>query len=104
LAYRSVDHKSLRLICENVAKPTLPAKYAPYEPKGGFGADLTAVATAVVELQEKRHLADYDPLFRVTMSDALLSIATGRRALQRFRGASPVPRNVFLSLIVFSPR
>jgi hypothetical protein len=104
LVYRSIDHKSLRRLCEDVAKTALPAKYSKYEPPGGFGADLIALATAVVDLQEKRHLADYDPLLRVSASDATLAVATGRAALLRFRNASRARRKAFLSLLVFSPR
>ncbi len=104
LVYRSIDHKSLRELCENVKKKTLPEKYSKYSPKGGFGSDLIALAAAVVDLQEKRHLADYDPLFRVRMSDAVLAVATGRTALSRFKNASRPSRKAFLSLLVFSPR
>ena len=81
LVYRSVDHRSLRVICEEVKKSTLPAKYAKYAPKSGFGSDLRSVATVVVELQEKRHSADYDPLYRAKVSDAVLAVATARTAL-----------------------
>jgi hypothetical protein len=104
LVYRSVDHRSLRAICEDIKKSTLPAKYLKYEPRGGFGPDLVALATAVIELQEKRHSADYDPLFRARMSDAVLAVATARTALVRFRSAKPTRRKAFLSLVVFSPR
>lgn len=104
LVYRSIDHRSLRGICEAIIKPKLPVKYFKYEPKGGFGPDLIALATAVTELQEKRHMADYDPLFRVRMSDAVLAVATGRSALVRFRRVSHPRRKAFLSLLVFSPR
>ncbi len=104
LVYRSIDHKSLRKLCEDVKKPTLPATYSTYSPRGGFGADLIALATAVVDLQEKRHFADYDPLFRVRMSDAVLAVATGRTALFRFRNANRTSRKAFLTLLVFPPR
>lgn len=104
LVYRSIDHGSLRGLCTNVEKTTLPKKYIKYEPRGGFGPDLTALATAVVELQEKRHAADYDPLFRVNMTDAVLAVATGRTALIRFRRANSTRRKAFISLAVFSPR
>ena len=104
LVYRSIDHKSLRKLCEDVKKPTLPAKYSTYSPRGGFGADLIALATAVVDLQEKRHFADYDPLFRVRMSDAVLAVATGHTALFRFRNANRTSRKAFLTLLVFPPR
>jgi hypothetical protein len=104
LLYRSIDHRSLRTLCEDVVKTTLPAKYSKYQPSGGFGPDLLALATAVVDLQEKRHSSDYDPLFRVGMSEALLAVATGRTALTRFRNANRTRRKAFLSLLVFSPR
>jgi hypothetical protein len=104
LVYRSIDHKTLRELCKDIGKPKLPAKYAKYEPPGGFGPDLAAVADALVDLQQKRPLADYDPLFRVQTSDAILAIATCRAAIVRFR-SSPRPRKkAFLALAVFSPR
>lgn len=104
LVYRSIAHASLRKLCEDVKKTTLPEKYSMYSPRGGFGADLSALATAVVDLQEKRHLADYDPLFRVSMSDAVAVIATGRAALKLFRKASRSPRKAFISLLTFPPK
>jgi hypothetical protein len=104
LVYRSVDHRSLRRLCEDIAKTALPARYAKYEPPGGFGTDLIALSIAVVDLQEKRHLADYDPLFRVSASDAILAVATGRAALLRLRNVSRTRRKAFLSLLAFSPR
>jgi hypothetical protein len=55
LLYRSVDHPHLRRLCEDVAKDTPPKRYSSFLPKGGFGPDLIAVATAFGELQEKRY-------------------------------------------------
>jgi hypothetical protein len=104
LVYRSVDHRALRTICEDVVKSTLPAKYLKYVRRGGFGPNLKALASAVVDLQEKRHAADYDPLLRVNMSDARLAVATGRTALIRFKRVTPAQRRAFVSLLVFSPR
>jgi hypothetical protein len=104
LLYRSVDHRPLKEFCKDVCKAQLPKKYARYEPEGGFGPDLVALATTVIDLQEKRHLADYDPLFRTTAADAALDISKARAALARFRRASRVQRRAFLSLLVFSPR
>lgn len=104
LVYRSVDHKSLRRMCEDIIKPNLPTKYTQYVPPAGFGADLIAVATAVVDLQEKRHSADYDPLYRVRASDAAIAVATSRSALLRLRRANRSYRRTFLSLAVFSLR
>ncbi|MBX9843678.1 MAG: hypothetical protein K2Z80_17905 [Xanthobacteraceae bacterium] len=104
LLYRSIDHRTLRNLSEDVAKSNLPTRYGKYEPAGGFGPDMKALATAVVDLQERRHAADYDPLFRVQMSDAILAVATARTALTRFRSANRARRKAFLSLLVFTPR
>jgi hypothetical protein len=104
LVYRSIEHRSLLRLWQDIVKTTLPAKYAGYEPTGGFGPDLQAFADAVIDLQEKRNRADYDPLFRVTRSEALPATETGRAALARFRNANRTLRKVFLSLAVFSLR
>jgi hypothetical protein len=107
LLYRKIDHASLRRLCEDVVKTQLPAKYTGYEPTGGFGPDIVAVATAASDLQEKRHSADYDPLFRVRLSDAVAAVAavaTARTALVRLRSANRTRRKAFLSLVVFPPR
>jgi uncharacterized protein (UPF0332 family) len=104
LAYRSIEHNRLREVCADLQKQSLPDKYKRYIPPGGFGADIKAFATAVVESQEKRHIADYDPTTQVRQSDAILLIGTARAALQRFQNANAVERNLFLTLLLFPPR
>jgi uncharacterized protein (UPF0332 family) len=102
--YRGIDHRSLRELCKAISGTTLPAKYDAHAPPTGFGRNIYDFATAVVDLQEKRHLADYDPQFRVTKSDALLTISTARAALARFDSASASEKEAFLSLLLFPPR
>jgi uncharacterized protein (UPF0332 family) len=104
LVYRSVSHAWLRELCKEVQKPTLPQKFKPYEPADGFGPNIVAFATALAELQEKRHAADYDPMIRVNGSDAIMAVATARAALKRFKRASSARRIAFLSLVLFPPR
>lgn len=104
LVYRNIEHGRLRGLCEDIVKSTPPAKYAMYLPGAGLGPDLVAVATAISELQERRHSADYDSLFRAKTSDAVLAVATARNALVRFRSANRGQRRIFISLVVFPPR
>lgn len=104
LVYRSIDHRTLREICTEIKKQTLTARYARYEPSNGFGQNIRTFAAAVLELQEKRHAADYDPSIRVNSSDALLAVRTARTALNRFSRASAPRRKAFLSLLLFQPR
>jgi len=87
LVYRSIQHRSLREVCEDAQKQTLPAKYAAYAPQNGFGPDIAAFATAAIELQEKRHRADYDPHIRVNSADATFAVAAARAALTRLQKA-----------------
>ena len=102
--YRSIEHKRLRNVCEDLVKSTPPAKYVRYLPTSGLGSDLVAVATAVSELQERRHLADYDSLFRAKTSDVALAIETARNAVACLRNADREQKRIFISLIVFPPR
>ena len=103
MIYRSVSHRHLRSLCDDVVKSRLPSKYTKCAPAGGFGSDIEAVATALSELQEKRHIADYDPLARTTLSDAKLAIAASKAALGRLRTSNKIKRKAFLSLVVFLP-
>jgi hypothetical protein len=84
LAYRSIDHRALRSLCGEVQKPTLNKRYAAYAPAVGFGSNIGAFASALIDLQDRRVLADYDPLFRVRTSDAAIAIRTARSALRSF--------------------
>ncbi|WP_159012675.1 hypothetical protein [Bradyrhizobium sp. S69] len=104
LVYRSVDHRGLRNLCEEIKKQNLPARYQPYAPSNGFGPNIQALASTVVELQEKRHAADYNPMQRMRRIDADLAIKTARAALMRFEKASPKRKLAFLALLLFPPR
>src|SRR5262249_10623957 len=104
LIYRSIDHRRLREICEKVTKPQLQSRYRPCVPASGFRKNIAAFATAVVELQQKRHAADYDPMKSMTRSDAMAAVATARAAFTYFLAASDEDRDALLSLLLFEPR
>jgi len=104
LVYRSADHASLRTLCKDIRKSTLAPQYVPFAPSGGFDSDLKLFANEVVGLQEKRHACDYDPLFRVTRSDAILKISAARAALNYFQQVPADEKAIFLSLLLFKPR
>jgi uncharacterized protein (UPF0332 family) len=104
LVYRSVNHAWIRDLCKEVQKQFPSNKFKSYVPSNGFGADISAFATAVAELQEKRVAADYDVMIRMNKSDAVLAIGTARAALRRFEKASEAGRIAFLSILLFPPR
>jgi hypothetical protein len=104
LAYRSIDHKALRDICLEAKRPTPTAKYHPYIPEQGFGPNIQEFATATIDLQEKRHKADYNPQPRFRTLDATLAISAARSAVRQFELASAERRKAFLTLLSFPPR
>jgi hypothetical protein len=101
LVYRSISHGSLRELCSEVMKPALPRSLIRHVPPCGFGLDLRAYAEGVLELQEKRISADYDPQKRYRRWDAVATIAAAQRALTHTPEAE---REAFLALLVFKPR
>jgi hypothetical protein len=104
LVYRSVDHKELRELCSKVSAPKLSGRLTQYIPAGGFDVDIRSYAQALLELQEKRFDADYNPSIRVRSSDARLAIGTARDALRRLQAAHPSSREAFLGLLLFKVR
>jgi hypothetical protein len=70
LAYRRIDHKSLKALCAEIKAGRLSSKYEDFVPANGFSSDLKTVAVAAVELQERRIDSDYNPLISVKASDA----------------------------------
>jgi hypothetical protein len=65
---------------------------------------MAAFAAATLDLQQRRHAADYDVMIRMNKSDASVAIATARAALSRLSATSPPERLAFLSLLLFAPR
>jgi uncharacterized protein (UPF0332 family) len=88
-AYRSLTHEDLR--------KRLAVTRA-------IGADIKAFADAIVELQEARHNADYDPLFRVNKSEAIAKVRTARAAIAKFESASEAEQKSCLVTLLFKGR
>jgi hypothetical protein len=104
LVYRSVSHRGLRELCQEVQKPVPSARYRRYQPVGGFSRNVRTFAAGLVQLQDARHSADYDPLVTLKRSDALFAVRLARRAVGRFKRASLRNWTVFLTLLLFPPR
>lgn len=88
--YRSINHGPLRDLCRRIK-----------EKNSSFGPAIRELAAAIADLQEKRHSADYDPLFKAIRSDTKLAIDTARSAISLFEQAPIAEREHFLSLLLF---
>ena len=92
--YRGVAHGKVRRVCEGIARSAHPRSVIL------FGQALTAVSGSFINLYEKRHLADYAPLYQITESDAILEITSARLALNQFRTINGAQRKIFSALIL----
>lgn len=104
LVYRSVDHRRLSSLCKELQKRPLLSRFKSYEPPNGFSSQLRFLCSAVDELQNQRHAADYDPSTTMSKSGARLAINTARSAIAGFHNAPTDERTVFLLLVLFQPR
>jgi hypothetical protein len=104
LVYRSIGHGAIYELCSEVRKPVLPRSLVRHSPPGGFGLNLKGFAEGVLELQDKRLSADYDPQRRYRRADAVAAVITAQSTLTRFKNTPDAEREAFLALLVFKPR
>jgi hypothetical protein len=104
LAYRSVSHRLAKDLCIEASKPAPSRRLAAFIPKGGFGDDMITFSTTFIELQEKRHTADYNPGPHLDASDAAVAIRSAGAAIRALTEAPAERRQRFLSLLAFPPR
>jgi hypothetical protein len=104
LACRSVDHKKLLEVCEAIDKNPPPLRFRPLLPESLISSGFKDYARAVIEFQEKRHQADYDPAILFKVSDVRSIVSTAKAAYARFSAITEEERRTFVCLLIFSPR
>jgi hypothetical protein len=87
--YRGLDHGDLKNRSNDVR---------------AIGGQVKAFIDAALTLQNDRHEADYNPLFKVTKSDALTKVKLARSAIASFKGASENDRRSCLVALLFKKR
>ncbi len=104
LTYRTINHRELKDVCIEVGKSTLTDRYKEITGLDKFTRRLQDFSSAVVNLQEERHTADYDPLERLRLSQVKTSIDLAEQQILSFEG---LPNNIlaqkklFLALVIF---
>lgn len=104
LAYRSVDHRTLRTVCDEVGKQNPKPRFQTFLPPGGIGQEMQNFADSVTRLQSLRHDADYNPAELITSVDARFAGYLAADAIQKFTSAPVESRKAFLTLLAFPPR
>jgi hypothetical protein len=89
--YRSLEHG----IARNACRSGLVGQF----PKG-----IEDFAHAFAEMQEKRHVADYDPYARLQKSAVLAEIDLVERAIDEFGKCGKKDRRAFCAFVLFKQR
>jgi len=87
--YRALEHGATKSKCANKA---ILQK---------FPAGIADFATAFVTLQERRHLADYDPHFSATKSQVWNDMVLTRDAIGKFSRCSTKDKKAFCAYVLF---
>ena len=90
--YRALDHGFAKAQCSNskVIKQ--------------FPNEIENFATAFVDIQTKRHNADYDPFYRTTKEEVLFDISAIGDVIERFLSASAKDRRAFAAFVLMRSR
>jgi uncharacterized protein (UPF0332 family) len=104
IVYRAFEHRRMSAACRAASKPKLDPKTSIALACDAFDPNLRAAAQAFVELQDRRHRADYDPNYRITRTEAQNTIALAERSIARLGLVRPEEFALFLTFLLLSPR
>ena len=91
-AYRALEHRTARNRCEDKSQ----IKKFPHE--------IREFAAQFVDLQIKRHRADYDPNANFSKNEVIQDIHAAENVIQRFTKASPKDRRAFVAYVLLPIR
>lgn len=94
-AYRALDHFHVKQQCDN--------RYLKKE-ENKFPQDIRGFASFLVEMQRKRHEADYDPYANYTKSEVTADIESTKEAIETYRSVPTRDRKAFSVYILLKSR
>lgn len=89
--YRALEHGEAKKRCKS-------------EGIRAFPKEIVNFANLFVEMQEKRHLADYDPQYRTTRSEVVEQIEAVKAVIDQFASAPSKDRRAFAVWILMKAR
>jgi uncharacterized protein (UPF0332 family) len=101
---RSFAHSEMKQICRTISQSHRSAVLDSMQP-GGFSGELRALAETFVELQEQRHIADYDltvSFARFSVLDTIDLAGVAFKIWKKIRLDDEA--NVFLDALLFGSR
>jgi hypothetical protein len=104
LLYRGFEHSAVKRVCREAGKTILNENLAKSTGLRQFPESLQIAARGLVLLQDKRHEADYEPVLRLTKSDARVALLMAEHCIAALNAADNSLRRIFLMSMLFSPR
>ena len=89
--YRAFDHRPMRKACESAAMKRFPP-------------EIREFARVFIDMQNKRHKADYDPSSHFAELDVLADIDNVERVIRAFNSAPEKDRRAFAIFILLKTR
>lgn len=89
--YRALDHGSCKKRCAQVDK-------------FGFPQPILDFANVFIEMQDKRHRADYDPSPSLIRGEVMADIEDCENAIERLEGSQRRDKRAFAALVLFARR
>lgn len=89
--YRAIDHGDLRNRLNETRVRSISLNMGKF-------------AAAVVQLQQDRHRADYDPLHPVIKADAITIVSLARNAITTFEASAANEQKACLTFLLFKDR
>lgn len=90
--YRALDHGTLKRACSN------------HKIVGRLPKPLRDFAELLLEMQSRRHQADYDPLAKFALTEVDESIDACETAIAAFAAADAADRRAFVAFALFRSR
>lgn len=87
--YRGLTHGHCKTACEGAKNIRFPE-------------ELHDFSDAFMQLQEARHLVDYDPMIRVRKEDALFYISLAERSIQALKNTGMLDRRAFATWVLIT--
>jgi hypothetical protein len=101
---RSFDHREIKAVCGWIAgRATAPQHAQPIIDRLS-GTALADVCAAFLDLQEARHMADYDHLAPISKATALSYLQDAEQAIRRLAGLRPGDREAFFALLALQTK
>ncbi|MDP4023802.1 hypothetical protein Q8W71_14300 [Methylobacterium sp. NEAU 140] len=104
LLYRGFAHGRMRDVCVAIEKPHLAPRYAKLLRRPRVSQEMRTFASAFVDLQQRRHTADYDPQAELGRADAADACDSAELAMTALARAGDGEIADIFALLLVDPR